>query len=109
MRKVIRSLVEDLAREIFEAEDGQAAVDAWLLHRPDWVTLDLAMRPVDGLTALREIRSHDPLALVIIITAYDTNAFRQAAKLAGAHAYVLKDDISKVREALIQSRQSPDK
>ena len=107
MRKVIRSIVADLALEIIEAEDGRTAVEAWLLHKPNWLTLDLAMRPVDGLTALREIKSADPLAVIVVVTAYDTYAFREAARLAGARAYVLKDDLWKVREALLVARTGP--
>jgi CheY-like chemotaxis protein len=107
MRKVIRSVVQDLAREICEAGDGREAVEAFRRHKPSWVTLDLAMRPVDGWTALREIRANDPLARVIIVTAHDTTAFREAARLAGACAYILKDDLSKIRDAITAASAHP--
>ena len=100
MRKMIRSMLDDLAGEIFEAENGQAAIEAYSLHKPDWVTLDLAMQPVDGLAAAWELKSRDPLARIIIVTNHDTEAFRQAARLAGASKYVLKDDLSKVRDLI---------
>ena len=100
MRKAIRSMVQDLAREIYEAADGREAVEAYRQHQPGWVTLDLAMSPVDGWTALYEIKAGDPLACIVIVTAHDTEAFRQAARLAGACAYVLKDDLSKIRDAI---------
>jgi len=101
MRNAIRSVVHDLAREILEATDGRMAVDVYIRHKPGWVTLDLAMSPVDGLTALQEIKASDPLACVIIVTAHDTPAFREVARLAGAAGYVLKDDLSKIREVLV--------
>ena len=102
MRKAIRSMLEDLAGEIFEAADGRAAVEAYFLRKPDWVTLDIAM-PVDGFTAVQEIKSKDPLARVLIVTAYDINAFRTAARLAGACGYILKDDLSQIRNFVTSS------
>jgi DNA-binding NarL/FixJ family response regulator len=103
MRQIIRALILDLALEIFEAADGRTALDTYLLHNPDWVTLDLDMVPVDGLIALRGIKTHDPLARIVIVTAHDTKAFREAAAQGGAIGYVLKDDLSKIREVLITS------
>jgi len=100
MRKAIRLMVQDLAREIFEAADGRTAIEIYFCKKPDWVTLDLAMSPVDGLAALREIMARDPKARIIIVTAYDTPAFREAAGRAGACAYVLKEDLSKIRDAI---------
>jgi DNA-binding NarL/FixJ family response regulator len=101
MRRAIRSIVQDLAQEILEAEDGRAAIEAYHRHKPGWVTLDLAMSPVDGWTALREIMASDPLARILIVTAHDTKAFRGAARQAGAIGYVLKDDLSKIRDIIV--------
>jgi len=107
MRQAIRSTVEDLAEDFVEADGGAAAVRAYLQHKPDWVTLDLAMRPVDGLSALWEIKSRDPQARVLVLTSHDTNAFRQAATLAGASDYILKDDLEKIREVIVPASATP--
>jgi len=107
MRRAIRSMVENLANEIFEAEDGRTAVEVYFRHKPGWVTLDLAMSPVDGWTALQEIMARDPLARIVIVTAHDTPAFREAARTAGAAGYVLKDDLSKVRDAITAPAGQP--
>src|SRR5580658_2573305 len=98
MRHAIRSMVNDRAEEILEAEDGEAAIAAYLLHKPDWVTMDIAMRPMDGLTAVRKIRSHNPLARIVMITGHDTKAFWEAARQAGATDYVRKDDLANIRD-----------
>jgi two-component system, NarL family, invasion response regulator UvrY len=107
MRQAIRSTVEDLAEEILEAEDGGKAIAAYLQHKPDWVTMDLSMRPVDGLTAVREIRSRDARARILIVTVHNTKAFREAAWLAGASGYVLKDDLGKIRDEIDPAGASP--
>ncbi len=102
MRQAIRATVGDLAEDIEEAVDGQAAVEAYFAHRPDWVTMDLGMRPMDGLTAVRAIRSRDPGARIVIVTVENTAAFCEAARRAGASGYLLKDDLIHIREFLEQ-------
>ncbi len=54
---------------VAEAADGAEGVKAYLEHRPDLVTLDLEMQPVGGMAALKEIRTADPAARVMIVTA----------------------------------------
>jgi len=99
MRSVIRALVLDLAQEIFEAANGRAAPEACFLNHPDWVTLELDMHAVDGLTALRPISAHDPLARIVIVTAHNTKAFREAARKAGTLVCVLRDACQNSRGA----------
>ncbi len=108
MRAAIRAMVDDLVNEVVEAEDGAGAIAAYFLHRPAWVTMDLTMRPVDGLTAVREIKSRDPLARIIIVTVHDTKAFCEAAREAGAIAYIIKDDLEKIRDLIAPPGASPD-
>lgn len=47
VRRMIRSLIEDLDSEFCECEDGAEALAAFQLHRPNWVLMDLAMRRLD--------------------------------------------------------------
>jgi len=108
MRQMIRLVLSDLPLEFFEAEDGGAAVEAYTRNQPDWMTIDLAMRPTDGLAAVWEIRARDPQARVLIVTDHDTMAFREAAQLAGATGYVLKDDLWKLRDYIDPAPGSPE-
>jgi CheY-like chemotaxis protein len=62
MRQLLRLLLE---REghftvVAEADNGQSAVTATLAHRPDLVLLDITMPVMDGMQALRLIRSEVP-------------------------------------------------
>ena len=100
MRRIIRETVKDLVEEIFEAQDGGAAIESYLLHKPDWVTMDLEMKPVDGLTAARAIKDRDPQARILIVTVHDAKAFCEAARQAGAVGYILKDDLVNIREVI---------
>lgn len=93
MRRMIRSVIRDLAGEVHECEDGAQALDAYAAHRPDWVLMDLRMRDVDGITATGRITSAFPEARVAIVTSYDDQDLRRASREAGASAYVLKENL----------------
>ncbi|MBI4867696.1 MAG: response regulator [Candidatus Wallbacteria bacterium] len=72
-----------------EAADGSEGVESYARLAPDLVTMDVEMRPMDGLTALRAIRAADPAARVIVIT----SAYRKAEvleALALGAGYVLR-------------------
>jgi DNA-binding NarL/FixJ family response regulator len=72
------------------AASGTQAVERALALRPDVILLDLALPELDGVAALRQIRTADPDAHVIIFTAFDTDERILAAVQAGAQGYLLK-------------------
>lgn len=72
---------------IYEAADGQAAVEAILDHRPDLVLLDVQMPELDGLAVVEAIGPTE-MPLTVFITAYDQHALR--AFEANALDYLLK-------------------
>jgi two-component system NarL family response regulator len=76
---------------VAEAGNGAEALDAYEQHQPDVTLLDLRMPVMEGVEAVRRIRAHDPEALVIVLTTYDTDEDISRALKAGAKAYVLKD------------------
>jgi CheY-like chemotaxis protein len=93
IRRTIKALLANLSGQIHECGDGAAALAAYHEHRPDWVLMDIEMKPVDGITATRQIMSADPRAKVVMVTNYAEAELREAAKSAGAVAYVLKDNL----------------
>jgi CheY-like chemotaxis protein len=100
MRRLIKSLVEDLADTICECSDGAQALEAFNKQQPDWVLMDLQMPDVDGFAATRQIKSADPAARVIIVTDYDDVHLREAASAAGACEYVVKENLIDIRRLL---------
>jgi CheY-like chemotaxis protein len=97
MRRLIKSIVSDLAGSIYECADGSDALQVYAVHRPDWVLMDIQMKTLDGISATREIKSAFPDARVVIVTEYDDPDWREDARQAGACAYVLKDNLPDVR------------
>ena len=76
---------------VAEAANGRDAVEAFRLHRPDVVLMDLRMPEMEGVEAVRRIREIDPQARVIVLTTYDADEDIARALQAGAKAYILKD------------------
>ncbi len=70
-RMLIKSILTEYNKdlELIEAENGQEAVDAFSLHRPEITFLDLTMPVMSGYEALKLIRTEVPNALVIVLTA----------------------------------------
>ncbi len=91
-------LVKQIA-EFFEKEmgfevvasgtDGNDAVDLYIQHKPDLITLDITMPNKDGETALKEIIGQDPAARVLMISAVRGDAMLNCMDI-GAKDYVEK-------------------
>lgn len=102
MRRFLRSLLGDITEEVCEAENGRLGVARFLEWNPDAVLMDIRMPVMDGLQATERIMDLNPRAVVIIVTDFDLPAYREQADRAGARAYILKDDLSRLPAALLQ-------
>ncbi|MBI3683512.1 MAG: response regulator, partial [Acidobacteria bacterium] len=72
------------------ARSGKLGLEVYRESRPGIVLTDLRMPEMDGLALLRSIRSADPEAVVIVITAYATIDTAIEATRAGAFDYLRK-------------------
>lgn len=103
MRKLMRSLVQEFADEIFECSDGSEVFTAYRQYHPDWVLMDVEMTHMDGITASQHLIQSFPKAQIVIVTKYDDDELRQEARQAGACGYVLKEDLLALRGILTQN------
>ncbi len=72
------------------ATDGEKALVRYKAEKPDIVLADIDMKPVDGITLLKNLKLFDPNAVVIIMTAYaSTESAIQALKF-GSFDYLQK-------------------
>ena len=110
MRRLLMSTLENLASEFVECADGAEAIAAYSQHRPDWTVMDVAMKPMDGLEATRQIKSRFADARILILTQHDTPPIRQAAMQAGAHAFLAKEnlvDLTAIVTTITESQSPP--
>ena len=77
-----------------EACDGEDAIAQIAGFAPDFVTMDVRMPVMNGLVALRAAKAMKSPPKVIILTAFDQAEYREAAKAAGADAYMAKVSIT---------------
>ncbi len=99
-RRLVRSLFNSSATQIEECSDPTQSVERFAAYRPDWVLMDLQMRPIDGITATRRLKERFPEARVLIVTNYQDELLREEALEAGAEGYMLKEELERVRELL---------
>ena len=89
---------------VFEAEDGQQALDLARYYHPSLIVIDLNMPVLDGLEAIKSFREleadgdHTP---IVAITAYDVYGMEEAAIETGSNIYLTKPlDLEELDRAL---------
>ena len=101
MRHLLRTIVGEWA-EVFECEDGSQALRCYEQVRPDWVLMDVRLPGINGIEATRRILASHADARVVIVTNFADRRMREKARLAGACGYVLKENLSVLRQILNQ-------
>ena len=100
MRQAIRTIVAHPEDQIAECPDGKSVVSAFEAFKPDWVLMDVKMKPINGIQATRDLKAAFPNAHVAIVTNYGDQEFKDEAKAAGADQYFLKDNLPAIRNQL---------
>ncbi len=91
VRSGLRALLELRGVEVLaEAENGRAAVETALAHRPDVLVMDIRMPVMDGIAATREVVVSGLPTRVLILTTYDLDEYVYEALRAGAAGFMLK-------------------
>lgn len=100
VRRMMKSFVGDMVDEFVECNDGGEAFAAYTQHRPDLVLMDYEMQTMNGFDATKEIRAAFPTARIVIVSQWDSQSLRDAAREAGAEAYVNKKSLLPLREII---------
>jgi len=86
---------------VAEAMDGQEAVLKASMFRPDVILMDINMPKMNGLNAIREIKSLLPDSVFIIISGYDDFALVREALQLQVDDYLLKPiDFNELAETI---------
>lgn len=81
---------------IFEAADGERAIELYKEHKPDLVFLDIVMPKKDGNIVINEIMEFDKDAVIIIVSSVGTQSQLKCALESGAADFIQKP-INKVQ------------
>lgn len=78
-------------RVVAEAEDGIEAVEAYRVHQPDVVILDLRMPKRNGIETIAVLRREFATARILVLSNYSSSEEVSAALQAGARGFAVKD------------------
>lgn len=92
VREGLRTMLEteDDIRVVGQAEDGLDLVEKVRELKPDVILVDLQMPRLNGVEAIRAIKSENPNTNIIILTTYDYDEYIFEGITAGARGYLLK-------------------
>jgi len=91
MRGSLKFIIEASGHEVVGmAKNGREAVEMYKQLNPDIVTLDILMKEMDGLKALKDIKSLNPNAKIVMVTALGQEEKQEEAMKLGACGYLRK-------------------
>jgi two-component system, OmpR family, KDP operon response regulator KdpE len=112
VRRVMKATLTAEGYTIFEARNGEEALQSFRAQPLDIILLDVNMPVMDGLGACRQIRQHSDVP-IIMLTVRSAERDKVAALDAGADDYVVKpfgmqELLARIRAAL-RRKLPPDK
>ena len=110
IRMLLAEVFQTAGLHVHEASNGRAAIDAFRDHSIDFLLIDLKMTDMDGIEALRVIRSIDADVEAVMISAYGDAESIEAARKLGVHKFFTKPfDIEKLRDYVLNQLEQQDR
>ena len=108
IRKFVSLILKQLGHPVlFEAGNGEQALELYQREQPDLVLLDVSMPVMDGLETLKRLKAIDPEAVVVMLTSIVNRQSIDEALDLGAANYLRKDtpkeEIAKALEETIDA------
>jgi len=91
-RKIFATTLVGLGYEVFEARDGAEALNCVRVVRPNLILMDLAMYPLDGYEATRQLKNDPETSSipVVVLTCFGLRGDEERARAVGCDEYILK-------------------
>lgn len=91
MRMMLKDiLIKNGFEVVGEAENGAVAVAAYQKFQPDIVTMDITMPEMNGIDAVKAIKTLAPTAKVVMVSAMGQQSMVIEAIQAGASDFIVK-------------------
>ena len=105
VRAGLKALVEDVADCVVVAEgsDGAELESLVEIHVPDLVIMDIAMKQMSGLDALKAIRKTNPALRVIMLSMHSSGDYVVRALECGANGFLPKESAKVELELAIET------
>jgi two-component system KDP operon response regulator KdpE len=112
IRRYLRAALSGHGFVIYEAANGQEALNAVISDRPDIIILDLGLPDIDGIEVTRQLREWSQIP-IIILSVREAEQDKIAALDAGADDYLTKpfgtgELMARMRVALRRLASNPD-
>jgi two-component system KDP operon response regulator KdpE len=112
IRRYLRAALSAQGFTIYEAANGQEALNAVIADRPDIIILDLGLPDIDGIEVTRQLREWSQIP-IIILSVREAEQDKIAALDAGADDYLTKpfstgELMARMRVAMRRLASSPD-
>jgi len=105
IRTLVQTMLKGEGRNVVLAARGKEAIAMFQKERPDLTILDIDMPDIDGITVLRQIRTIDPQAKVMVFTGGDSPTVESQARALGVTEF-LRKGLALPSLAELQSRGS---
>ena len=90
MCDLLGSVLARHGHEVLTALNGRDGLELFKTHRPRFTLLDLRMPEMNGIEVLKQLRTIDPQAAVMILTAWGSDALEQQARQLGVVDFLSK-------------------
>ncbi len=90
MRMRLRDILTPRYDIVAEAENGSQALEAYEVHRPDFVTMDITMAEMNGMQALVSLLQRYPDAKIVMVSAMGQKQQVFEALAKGAKDFIIK-------------------
>jgi two-component system, chemotaxis family, chemotaxis protein CheY len=91
MRNLLKKIIiENGANVIAEAGNGKEAIEKYSQFKPSLVFMDIVMPEMDGISALKNIKTSYPDSRIVMCTSAGQEMITKEAIAAGASDFVIK-------------------
>ncbi len=110
IRMLLAEVFQTAGVHVYEASNGGSAIETFRDNSIDFVLIDLKMPDMDGIEALKVIRSLDADVEAVMISAYGDAEKIEAARRLGVHKFFTKPfDIEKLRDYVMNQLEQQER
>lgn len=90
VRKQLRGILEGLDCEVFEAANGEQALEIVENFKLDLVLMDIVMPGADGIDTLKRIKEFNDTVKIVMVSSVGTQSYLKEAIKLGAYDFLQK-------------------